>query len=215
MLTPVQLLVGIGNPGPKFAQTRHNAGERWVRQLAESFDISLLLKTRHRGYLGHGDILGHEVRLLVPLTYVNASGESINSVCKYFDITPNAVLIAYDEVAFPVGKCRLKFGGGANGHNGIRSVISHFGGCRDFGRLRIGVDHPGNPEKLVPYLTRTSMPQQEMTLAEESSALDDSCLDWLLSGDWQRAMTQFHTDKDEVSADHKADSTQLDSSTEP
>lgn len=194
MFTPIRLIVGIGNPGSKYEQTRHNAGERWVRVLAQEFDIPLPLSSRHRGWLGRGKMIDHDVRLLVPVTYVNASGESVSSVCRYYKIEPEEVLVAYDEVAFPPGVCRLKFGGGANGHNGVENVIQHFSKRRDFGRLRIGVGHPGDPERLVSYLTQEDMPTSEAELSAEASVLNKECLDWLLDGDWQRAMTSFHTD---------------------
>ena len=193
MFTPIRLIVGIGNPGSKYENTRHNAGERWVRRLAEQSDIPLPLATRHRGWLGRGKVIGHDVRLLIPVTYVNLSGESVSSVCRYYKIDPGEVLVAYDEVAFPPGVCRLKFGGGANGHNGIESLIQHFSNQRDFGRLRIGVGHSGDPESLVAYLTQVDMPIAELEKVAEASDLSDECLDWLLEGDWQRAMTSFHT----------------------
>ena len=195
MFTPIRLIVGIGNPGSKYEQTRHNAGERWVRRLAEESDIPLPLATRHRGWLGRGRVVGHDVRLLIPVTYVNLSGESVSSVCRYYKIDPAEVLVAYDEVAFPPGVCRLKFGGGANGHNGIESLIQHFSNQRDFGRLRIGVGHPGDPENLVPYLTRVDMPMADLEKAAEASDLSEECMNWLLEGDWQRAMTSLHTEE--------------------
>ena len=207
MFAPIRLIVGIGNPGSKYEKTRHNAGERWVRRLAEESDIPLPLATRHRGWLGRGRVIGHDVRLLIPVTYVNLSGESVSSVCRYYKIDPEEVLVAYDEVAFPLGVCRLKFGGGANGHNGIESLIQHFSNRRDFGRLRIGVGHPGDPEDLVAYLTRVDMPMAELEQVAEASDLSEECLDWLLEGDWQRAMTSFHT---QASPDQPADREQPD-----
>lgn len=193
MLTPIRLIVGIGNPGSKYALTRHNAGQRWVESLAELNLINLAASTRHQGYLGRGEIHGRDVRLLVPTTYVNNSGNSVGSVCRYFDLEPEEVLVAYDEVAFPAGVSRLKFGGGANGHNGVKSVIQHFSGSRDFGRLRIGVGHPGNASAVVGFLTRVDMPKADRELSEISSSLDEQCLSWLLEGDWQKAMTKFHS----------------------
>ena len=192
-MTPIRLLVGIGNPGSKFENTRHNAGQSWLEALADRFRIQLLEESKHQGYVGRGQILNHDVRLLVPLTYVNASGLAVQSICHYFDISPEEVLVAYDEVAFPPGTTKLKFGGGTNGHNGLKSILQQFGGDGNFGRLRIGVGHPGDPHKLVRYLTRVNMPSSERELAEESSQLGDQCMDWLLKGDWQRAMTSLHT----------------------
>ena len=193
MHTPIRLIVGIGNPGSKYALTRHNVGQRWVESLAETYGVQLSLTSKHRGYLGRGLVLGNDVRLLLPTTYVNASGESVGMVCRYFNIPSEEVLVVHDDVAFPPGTSRLKFGGGANGHNGLSDVIRHFAGSREFGRLRIGVGHPGVQEKVVRYLVSVPMSQQEREVVDESTEMDDECLNWLLLGDWQKAMTRFNS----------------------
>ena len=121
------------------------------------------------------------------------SGSAVVPFARYFGIEPESVLIAFDEVAFAVGVTKLKLGGGANGHNGVKDVIQAFGGKQDFGRLRIGVGHPGQAAQLVPFLTRSPMPENDRIDASNSSYLDNETLDWLLDGDWQRAMTKFHS----------------------
>ena len=137
-------------------------------------------------------VLGHDVRVLLPTTYMNLSGESVGPFSRYFRIDPDEILVAYDDVSHEVGKTRLKFGGGAAGHNGLRSLIKHFGDNQEFGRLRIGVGHPGSSE-LTAFLTQVNMPENEICQAIDSSFLDDESLGWLFSGDWQKAMTKINS----------------------
>lgn len=192
----LKLIVGLGNPGSKYADTRHNIGERWVRSLAQQFAITLRNESRFKGLVGRGKILEREIRILVPTTFMNLSGQSVGPLVRYFKIPVSQILVAYDEVAFPAGKCKLKIGGGHNGHNGVKSLIDVFGGNREFARLRIGVGHPGSPDQMHTYLTGSNMPQAERTLAELASAMSDELLVSVVSGDWQRAMLLLHSDSE-------------------
>ena len=143
--------------------------------------------------VGRGLLLGHDVRLLIPTTYMNQSGEAIGPFLRYFRIDPDEVLVAYDDVAFDVGQTRLKFGGGPGGHNGLRSLIKHLGGNRNFGRLRIGVGQAKSSSDLVAFLTQVKMPSSDRESALESSYLVDETLEWLFTGDWQKAMTRLNS----------------------
>ncbi|MCY4096438.1 MAG: aminoacyl-tRNA hydrolase [Gammaproteobacteria bacterium] len=193
MTTPIRLLVGLGNPGAAYQLTRHNIGANWLRALALRFDITLKHDRTKRAEVGRGLLLGHDVRLLIPTTYMNQSGEAIGPFLRYFRIDADEMLVAFDDVAFDVGQTRLKFGGGPGGHNGLRSLISHLSGDRDFGRLRIGVGHPGSSRDLVPFLTQVKMSELDRQHALESSYLDDELLVWLFTGDWQKAMTKLNS----------------------
>ena len=193
MSVPIRLIVGLGNPGRDFELTRHNAGVRWLRELAERFRIPLRRDSQRRGEVGRGLILGHDVRLLAPSTFMNNSGESVAPYMQYFKIKPDEMLVAFDEVAFEVGVTKLKLGGGPNGHNGLRSLIKHLSGDKNFGRLRIGIGHPGNRAEMIPFLTRVPMPLRDREDAAQSAFLHDELLEWLLAGDWQRAMTGLHS----------------------
>ncbi|MCY4130133.1 MAG: aminoacyl-tRNA hydrolase [Gammaproteobacteria bacterium] len=193
MAAPIRLLVGLGNPGETYQLTRHNIGANWLRALALRFGIQLKHDRAKRAEIGRGLLLSHDVRLLIPTTYMNQSGEAIGPFLRYFRIDPDETLLAYDDVAFEVGQTRLKFGGGAGGHNGLRSLIKHIGDNRDFGRLRIGVGHPGSSKDLVGFLTRVKMPEPDRIRALESSYLDDELLRWLFTGDWQKAMTKLNS----------------------
>lgn len=185
--------MGLGNPGSKYADTRHNIGERWARSLAQQFAITLRDEPRFKGLVGRGKIFDHDVRVLVPTTFMNLSGQSVGPLVRFFKIPMSRILVAYDEVAFPAGTCKLKIGGGHNGHNGMKSLIDAFGGNREFARLRIGVGHPGSPDQMHNYLTGCNMPRTERTQAESASEMSDELLRSVMSGDWQQAMLLLHS----------------------
>ena len=188
----IRLIAGLGNPGARYAVTRHNVGALWLERLAARFGVRLAAARKFKGLLGRGDVLGRDVRLLFPTTYVNLSGEAIGAAARFYKIGAEEMLIAYDEVAFPVGVSRLKKDGGHNGHNGLKSVIGALANERGFVRLRIGIGHPGSAADMVGYLTGAAMPLAEREAAAESSELPDDVLDLVLDGDIDKAMNLFH-----------------------
>ena len=187
----MRLIVGLGNPGARYEATRHNAGRWFVRGLAERFAIELTGSTKFRASAGRGKVGGADLRLLLPSTYMNRSGEAVGTFARYYRIEPGEILVAHDEVAFPPGILRLKAGGGTNGHNGIESVIRGLG-SRDFARLRIGVGHPGDKERMLGYLTTVAMPQAERERVNAACCLEDDLLELLVRGDLQEAMNRLH-----------------------
>ena len=188
----IRLIAGLGNPGPRYARTRHNIGAAWLESLACRFAAPLKQQRKFKGLLGRADILGQDVRVLLPTTYVNLSGEAIGAVAQFYKVSPTEILVAYDEVALPIGTTRLKAGGGHNGHNGIKSVIAGLGGSHDFMRLRIGVGHPGSALDMVAYLTGVTMPAGEFEAALDSARLDDEVLGFVLGSNLEQAMNLFH-----------------------
>ena len=201
----IRLIVGLGNPGPRYARTRHNVGAIWLLSLAARFGIRLAEQARFRGLIGRGDILGREVRLLFPTTYVNLSGDAVGAVARFYKIEPAGILVAYDEVAFPPGTCRLKTGGGHNGHNGLKSVIAALGNDRDFARLRIGVGHPGAAADMVAHLTGVRMPAAEREWVDRGSSVNDEVLALVLDGELQQAMNVFHAPPADASGPEPAE----------
>jgi len=191
-MNAIRLVVGLGNPGPRYQETRHNVGAAFVSRLAQRLHIELRSESRFKGELGRGEIAGEDARLLIPGTYMNLSGESVGAVARFYQIAPEEILVAYDEMAFEPGVIRLKTGGGANGHNGILSVIQGLGNERGFHRLRIGVGHPGTPSMVTAYLTSVRMPQAERQLITDAFELPDAVLAALFSGDMQKAMNAIH-----------------------
>lgn len=190
----IRLIVGLGNPGPQYQDTRHNVGAVFVDDLARRFGLQFKEEPKLKGAIARGLVLDSDVRLLLPTTYMNDSGDSVAAVARYYKIEPPEILVAYDEVAFEPGEVKLKFDGGPNGHNGIRSLISRFGQRRDFVRLRIGVGHPGDKNKVVGYLTSQRLPQGERHLIEDALRFDDAVWRHLFAGDLQKAMTALHSE---------------------
>ncbi len=191
-MSVIRLIAGLGNPGPQYRHTRHNAGAEFVAAVAERYGVPLTEEARFKGLVGRGLVAGHDVRLLIPLTYVNLSGEAVGAVARFYKLAPDEILVAYDEMAFEPGVLRLKSGGGDNGHNGIRSVIGGLGNQRNFQRLRIGVGHPGDRSRVTAYLTSVRMPEAERRLMQHAFDLPESVLRHLLGGDLQKAMTELH-----------------------
>ena len=192
-MTPIRLIAGLGNPGPQYQHTRHNAGAEFVVALAHRFGIAMAEDAKFKGLIGRGPVAGHDVRLLLPQTYVNLSGDSVGAVARFYKLEPPEILVAYDEMAFEPGVLRIKSGGGDNGHNGIRSVIAGLGSSRDFQRLRIGVGHPGDRSRVTAYLTSVRMPESERAVLARAYHIDEGALGLLLAGDLQKAMTALHS----------------------
>jgi PTH1 family peptidyl-tRNA hydrolase len=138
---PPQLIVGLGNPGVKYDQTRHNIGFEAIDRLAQSWHIPLSENRKFQGWFGEGTVLGGKMRLLKPTTFMNLSGQSIRAVLDWYKIPPEAVLVIYDDMDLPIGKLRLRSSGSAGGHNGMKSTIAHLN-SQNFPRLRIGIGSP-------------------------------------------------------------------------
>jgi PTH1 family peptidyl-tRNA hydrolase len=187
----IRLIVGLGNPGPDYAETRHNVGFWFVDDLAAAHGGVFRAEGKFHGELCRLTIGGADVRLLKPATYMNRSGQSVAAVSRYFDIRPEAILIAHDELDLPVGKVRLKQGGGHAGHNGLRDTIGVLG-SPDFWRLRIGIDHPGNRGQVIGYVL--GRPSQEDAVSIRD-ALDQAAgvTGDLLTGRYQAAMNRLHS----------------------
>ncbi len=146
----IKLIVGLGNPGAQYADTRHNAGFWFVDEVARKYGISLSMDKKYHGQVGRGTIEGQEVRLLLPETFMNRSGQSVVPLAKFFQIKPSEILIAHDELDISPGSIRLKTGGGHGGHNGLRDIVPHIGA--DFHRLRIGIGHPGHASQVSAHV---------------------------------------------------------------
>ncbi len=186
----IQLIVGLGNPGAQYAGTRHNAGYLLVDRIAERASVELRPDAKFHGLVGRVNRPEGDLRLLKPTTFMNHSGRSVAAVCRYFDLEPASVLIAYDELDLPVGSVKLKQGGGHAGHNGIRDSIAALG-SRDFWRLRIGIGHPGSKEQVIGYVLSHPSRADAGAILE---AIDEAegCLPELLAGEFQRVMNRLH-----------------------
>jgi len=163
----IKLIVGLGNPGAQYQQTRHNAGEWYVNALANQYSIPLQLETKFFGHVGRGLIGQRDCRLLIPNTFMNLSGKAVGAIATFYKILPDEILVAHDELDIDPGTVRLKQSGGHGGHNGLRDIISSLANCRDFYRLRIGIGHPGNKNQVTNYVLGKA-PANEQRAIEES-----------------------------------------------
>ena len=192
MAEAVRLIVGLGNPGPGYAHTRHNAGADWVRLLSAEHGVQWRRDARFFGELARLEINDSAVWLLVPETYMNRSGQAVAAVLRFHRIPPAEALVVHDELDLPSGVVRLKRGGGHGGHNGLRDIIQALGGARDFARLRIGIGHPGPGADVVAYVLRRPAPEESVRIRDAGvRALE--VVPALASGDWDRAVRQLHT----------------------
>ena len=191
MELPVRLVVGLGNPGEKYASTRHNVGFDWLDRLASSQRVAFTLETRFRGLCARIMLADTDIWLLKPQTYMNASGMSVAAVCRYYKIVPEQMLVVHDELDLQPGVIKLKSGGGTGGHNGLKSIVADLS-SQVFWRLRIGVGHPGDRNQVVDYVLHPPR-REEAALIDE--AIDHSMQVWPLiaRGDFAAAMQRLHT----------------------
>ena len=187
---PIKLIVGLGNPGPDYARTRHNAGFWFVDELARRVAANFRSESRYQGELARARLEGSEVWLLKPMSFMNRSGGPVQSVTNFYKIPADSVLVAYDELDFPPGVIKLKQGGGAAGHNGIRDIAPQIGD--QFWRLRIGIGHPGDRSQVLNYVL--GRPSAEDTrLIDEAIGAGVDVLPMLISDGGQKAMNRLHT----------------------
>lgn len=191
MQPPIRLIVGLGNPGPQYEQTRHNAGAWFVEQLLLNQHATLCRESKFLGRYAKVIIHGHECHLLIPSTFMNLSGQSVKAVMNFFKLPESSLLVIHDELDLACGTIRLKLGGGHGGHNGLRDIIAHLN-TPEFHRLRIGIGHPGHRDEVTNYvLDKPSKAEKEQITDSINQAL--TLIPEMLDGQTQRAMQQLHT----------------------
>ena len=191
-MTAIKLIAGLGNPGSEYRGTRHNAGADFVEELARRCGVSLQTESKFYGLTGRISLSGHDLRLLIPTTFMNCSGKAVAAMSGFFKIAPENMLIAYDELDIPAGSARFKQGGGLGGHNGLRDIVPALGNNQNFHRLRIGIGHPGHASKVTGHVLNTpSQADRERIDACIDEAI--AALPLLLDGDSTKAMTQLHS----------------------
>lgn len=188
----IKLIAGLGNPGSDYRGTRHNAGADFVEALARAHACNLQEEAKFFGHTGRTSVAGHDLRLLIPTTFMNRSGKAVAAMASFYKINPDEILVAHDELDIPAGAARLKRGGGHGGHNGLRDIIPALGNSKDFYRLRIGIGHPGHASKVTGHvLNRPSAEDREHIDASIEEAI--AALPLMLGGDLTRAMTRLHS----------------------
>ncbi len=187
----LKLVVGLGNPGPEYAETRHNAGFWFLDRLASRYQGGFFLEKKFFAQTARVHSDGMDCRLMKPVNFMNNSGKAVQAICGFYAIKPQEILVVHDDIDLPPGTVRLKAGGGHGGHNGLRDIIEQ-AGIRDFLRLRIGVGHPGHKEDVVDYvLHNPSADEKKLLDAAVDNALEIMPL--VFDGEIERAMTRLHT----------------------
>jgi peptidyl-tRNA hydrolase, PTH1 family len=187
---PIKLIAGLGNPGTEYARTRHNAGFLFVDELAMRHGATFRSEPRHAAEVARARIAGGDLWLVKPMNYMNHSGDAVRSVASFYKLPVEALLVAYDDMDFPPGVVRLKQGGGAAGHNGMRDVIAQMGD--EFWRLRIGIGHPPERAQVLDYVLGRPAAAEAMLIESALQAAVDT-LPLLLSDGAQVAMNQLHS----------------------
>jgi peptidyl-tRNA hydrolase, PTH1 family len=189
--TMIKLFVGLGNPGPEYEATRHNAGFWWIDALSRELKAPLAFDKNYFGQIARTSIGGQNVWLLKPLTFMNLSGKSVGALARFFKIAPEEILVAHDELDIAPGQVKLKFGGSHAGHNGLRDTHAQLG-TGDYWRLRLGIGHPGVKAEVINWVLKKPS-------GEHHHAIDDCitrCLKAvpeLLAGEMEKATMLIHT----------------------
>ncbi|GAA0331376.1 aminoacyl-tRNA hydrolase [Morganella psychrotolerans] len=195
-MSQIKLIVGLANPGAEYAQTRHNAGAWFVDELARRHNQSLKSESKFYGYTARLNIQGNDVRLLVPVTFMNLSGKAVSAIAGFYQIAPDEILVAHDELDLPPGVAKMKLGGGNGGHNGLKDIQSKLGNNPNFHRLRIGIGHPGDKSQVVGFVLGKP-PASEQQLIDDTIDEAVRCTDVLMKDGMAKAISRLHTFKAE------------------
>lgn len=190
-MSGIRLIVGLGNPGPKYADTRHNVGFWWVDALAAEARAQLRPEARFHGLAARISRFSRELWLLEPQTYMNHSGRAVGALAGYYKIAPEEILVVHDELDLPPGTVRLKKGGGHGGHNGLKDIVAHLN-TAEFWRLRLGIGHPGERSEVSNYVLNAPR-REEQELIEHTVRESLRELPRMADGDFAAAMLKLHT----------------------
>jgi PTH1 family peptidyl-tRNA hydrolase len=190
----IRLLVGLGNPGPEYEATRHNAGFWWVDAAARKLGATLIPERAYSGLaarVNRSTAAGGPLWLLEPMTYMNLSGKSVAALARFFKIAPEEILVVHDELDLLPGQVKLKQGGSHAGHNGLKDIVAQLGSA-DFWRLRLGIGHPGVKAEVINYVLKKPSPEHRSAI-EDGIARSLAALDALLAGEMEVAMRSVHS----------------------
>ena len=189
----LKVIVGLGNPGPKYTETRHNAGFWFIDEVARKYSATFRPEKKFHGEVAKMTLEGNDIWLLKPDTFMNRSGLAVQSLLSFYRITAEQLLVAHDEIDLPPGTAKLKTGGGHGGHNGLRDIISQLG-TKEFHRLRIGVGHPGSKDQVVDYVLHNASRDERILIDRD---IDDavSVMPELACGALEQAMQKLHSNR--------------------
>ena len=193
-MSDIKLIVGLGNPGDKYADTRHNAGEWLIERLARRFNVSLNPESKFFGKTARTLVNGKEVRLLVPTTFMNLSGKAVGALASFYRIKPEEILVIHDELDLPPGTAKLKQGGGHGGHNGLKDIVAQLGNNNNFYRLRIGIGHPGHRDLVAGYVLNKPSPADRDALEKVLDEATD-CVEMIFKDGMVKATNRLNSFK--------------------
>ena len=186
----IRLLVGLGNPGPQYEGTRHNAGFWWLDAAALALRARLAPERGYHGLVARVNRPGGPLWLLEPMTFMNLSGKSVAALARFFRIEPGEILVVHDDLDLQPGQVKLKLGGSPAGHNGLKDIHAQLA-TPDYWRLRLGIGHPGVKAEVIDYVLRKPAPDEREAI-EKAIALSLGALDLLLDGEMERATMKIH-----------------------
>lgn len=189
----IKLFVGLGNPGPEYEFTRHNAGFWWLDAVARELKANLVMDKTYHGLVARVTVNGQAVWLLKPQTFMNLSGKSVAALARFFKIEPQEILVAHDELDIVPGEAKLKLGGSHAGHNGLRDIHAQLG-TDDYWRLRLGVGHPGIKSEVINWVLKKPSLDHRLAM-DQCIARAITALPHLLAGDMDKAILLIHTSK--------------------
>lgn len=187
----IALVAGLGNPGPRYAPTRHNAGFWFLEAVAAAHRLTFRRESRFGADVASDTATGDSIWLLAPRTFMNLSGDPVGAFARYYKITPERILVVHDELDLPPGTVRLKRGGGHGGHNGLRDIIAKLGSS-DFLRLRLGIGHPGSADAVTDYLLTGGPGGAERADIDDAIARAVALLPRIIAGDYAAVMNELH-----------------------
>ncbi|MCW3479946.1 aminoacyl-tRNA hydrolase [Neisseriaceae bacterium JH1-16] len=190
-MSGIRLIAGLGNPGPDYVRTRHNAGFWLIDELAWQLKANFKSESKFFGEVARVNTPAGEVWLVKPMTYMNLSGQAVVALARFYKILPEEVLVVHDELDLDPGVARYKQGGGHGGHNGLKDIIARLG-SPNFWRLRLGIGHPGDRNEVVNFVLKKPR-SEEQTLIDEAILRALDTVPTVLSGDFASAMKTLHT----------------------
>lgn len=194
MVSNIKLIVGLANPGAEYDLTRHNAGAWYVELLAKHYNLFLKEESKFFGYTARVNLVENDVRLLIPTTYMNLSGKSVSALANFYRIKPTEILVAHDELDLMPGTAKIKLSGSNSGHNGLKDIQNKLGNNSDFYRLRIGIGHPGDKNRVVRFvLSKPTLTEQKLI----DDTIDEAirCTSILLNEGVNKAVNRLHAFK--------------------
>jgi len=190
-MSEIKLIVGLGNPGKEYVNTRHNAGFWWLNTLAHQHNIQFKADSKFHGLFARSALHGHEIYLLKPQTFMNVSGRSVGALAKFYKIDAAQILVVHDELDLPPGSAKLKLGGGHGGHNGLKDIIAHLG-TKEFWRLRLGIGHPGERSEVSNFVLNAPR-KEEQGLIDAAMQQAQDVAPLLIQGKLEAAMLKLHS----------------------